>query len=373
MSSPSSDHATPAGASGGAPKPTPEYLAEDISSISRIGMITAFAVAFAVVSLRFYARAAMMGSFGLDDWLMVVTTVFAATTLAMCMLVLHYGAGRHIASIPPSQLAVLYKHLVGLQLIYHLGLYVLRVSGLAFYARLWKNADRSRTHMMMGFIFVTVVATAQSLILGLQCIPLKALWKDGPGRCLTQYSVFISTAAMTIVCDSLVLLIPLRIIWHLKMTVRRKVALGVVLLLGVLAVLMSVVRIIAMVPAVTRDDPTWYYASVLFWSSVEMSSAMVALSAPALKPLFGTLISGTTQGTRNHSSYRCRKGQSGLTGLRSTSFNPKSLGSAKGTSHHRTAGDVSAENTINEDAYHPDEEAGGIRKTVEVKIEVRDS
>ena len=75
MSSPSSDHATPAGASGGAPKPTPEYLAEDISSISRIGMITAFAVAFAVVSLRFYARAAMMGSFGLDDWLMVVTTV----------------------------------------------------------------------------------------------------------------------------------------------------------------------------------------------------------------------------------------------------------------------------------------------------------
>lgn len=154
--------------------------------------------------------------------------------MALCLLCVRYGAGIHMAALEPPELVRLIRHVVALQLIYHIGLWVLRMSGLAFYARLWKNADRSRSHMMMASAFVTAVAVAQILILALQCIPLKALWRDGPGQCMTQYAVFISTASMTIVCDSLVLLIPLRIIWHLKMTLRRKIALALVLLFGAL-------------------------------------------------------------------------------------------------------------------------------------------
>lgn len=161
--------------------------------------------------------------------------VVSVGTLAMCIRVIDLGAGRHIEAItPPAALVKMYQHLVGLQIIYHINLGLCRVSGVAFYARLCKNAGRSGLYMWIAFAFVTAVAVTQILILGLQCIPLKALWRDGPGKCMTQYSVFISTAAMTIICDSLVLMIPLRIIWGLKMNLRRKIALGVVLLIGVL-------------------------------------------------------------------------------------------------------------------------------------------
>lgn len=130
------------------------------------------------------------------------------------------------------------------------------------------------------------------------------------------------------------------------------------------------VRIIQMVPAVTRDDPTWYYAPVIFWSSMEMTAAMIALSAPALKPLFGRWIQGTTHGSRDPSSFQRGKSGSGLSGLRNSSYHLKSFGSAKPPSHDRITDNGSIEKIIGEDITHSLDE-GGIRKTVEVRVKVR--
>jgi hypothetical protein len=128
------------------------------------------------------------------------------------------------------------KHLVALQLVYHANLWMVRISGLAFYARVCNNAPAFRFHMWIAFAFVTAVFIAQFLILALQCIPLKALWGDGTGTCLPIRATFISTATMTIVCDALVLLIPFRVIWGLQTNLRRKFILAFVLLFGVLYV-----------------------------------------------------------------------------------------------------------------------------------------
>jgi hypothetical protein len=128
------------------------------------------------------------------------------------------------------------KHLVALQLVYHANLWLVRISGLAFYARVCNNAPAFRFHMWIAFGFVTAVFICQFLILALQCIPLKSLWGDGPGKCLSIRATFISTATMTIVCDALVLLIPFRVIWGLQTDLRRKLILAFVLLFGVLYV-----------------------------------------------------------------------------------------------------------------------------------------
>ncbi len=154
--------------------------------------------------------------------------------MALCLRIIDLGCGLHIWAIPPPQLVLMFKHLVALQLIYTTALWLCRISGLAFYARLCKDVTRFRMHMWAASIFVTSVFITQFLVLALQCIPLKALWGDGPGKCMTTRAAFISTAAMTIVCDSLILLIPIRIIWDLKMNRRRKILLALTLLVGVL-------------------------------------------------------------------------------------------------------------------------------------------
>ena len=154
----------------------------------------------------------------------------------LCLKVIALGAGLHTFAFTPAMLVPFLKHLVALQLVYHATLWMVRISGLAFYARVCNNAPAFRFHMWIAFGFVTVVFLAQFLILALQCIPLKAVWGDGPGTCLPIRTTFISTAAMTIVCDALVLLIPLRVIWVLQTDLRRKFILAFVLLFGVLYV-----------------------------------------------------------------------------------------------------------------------------------------
>jgi hypothetical protein len=93
--------------------------------------------------------------------------------------------------------------------------------------------------MWLASIFVTAVFVTQFLILALQCIPIQALWHDGPSQCMTTCASFIFTGAMTITCDSIILLIPVRIIWDLKMKRRRKMLLALTLLIGVLYMLCS--------------------------------------------------------------------------------------------------------------------------------------
>lgn len=153
--------------------------------------------------------------------------------MALSFQVLRYGAGRHIYALEPAGMVKLFKWLVAAQLVYMLCLWLCRLSGLAFYARL-NQMPRFKLYLRISFAFVTAVFIAQVLIIALQCIPLAALWGEAKGKCLGSKAVFISTATMTIICDSLILLLPCNIIYTLKASLSRKIALAVVLCFGVL-------------------------------------------------------------------------------------------------------------------------------------------
>ena len=47
-----------------------------------------------------------------------------------------------------------------------------------------------------------------------------------------------------------------------------------------------------MIPAITKEDATWYFSVVMVWSDTEISTAIIALSLPALKGLFGLKFGG---------------------------------------------------------------------------------
>jgi hypothetical protein len=146
-------------------------------------------------------------------------------------MVIHYGSGQHLAALMgnPETLVHMYKWLVGAQLVYTFNLWLCRISGLAFYARL-----NPMPRFRISFAFVTAVYVAQTLIIALQCVPLAALRGGAEGKCMGSKTVFISTSRLTIVCDSLVLLLPMNIIFSLHAKFMRKLALGLVLCVGVL-------------------------------------------------------------------------------------------------------------------------------------------
>ncbi|KAL2787918.1 hypothetical protein BJX66DRAFT_340773 [Aspergillus keveii] len=318
----------------------PEFLAEDRRPQTIIGMAVATGVAGVVVLTRVYARWRHIQKFGLDDALICAAMAINIVLLAVMLQVLRYGAGRHLAAIEPTNAPPLYKWLVAGQLIYMFNLYICRLSGLAFYARL-NSMPQYVFYLRLSFGFITAVYICQTLIIALQCMPLSALWDPAvTGRCISTMVVNYVTASMTIVCDSIVLLLPMNIIWTLKAKLARKIALGVVLCFGVFAVVTSICRLLAMLPVVNKpEDATWYFSVVLGWSSGEISAAIIALSLPALKALFGSALKNKSSASDSNSNPNSRsQGASGDGGGSDVPMN--ATGRKTGSSGNRVYGDV---------------------------------
>ncbi|KAJ5449455.1 uncharacterized protein N7458_005904 [Penicillium daleae] len=142
-------------------------------------------------------------------------------------------------------------------------------------------------YLRLSFASITAVYISQTLIIALRCIPLAALWGAVEGKCMGSKIVFISTGALTIACDSLIFLLPVKIVMSLQAKLARKFALLGILCFGVFT---SILRMISMIVSVEHeDDATWYFSPVIAWTGAEISAAIIALSLPALRAVFGFL------------------------------------------------------------------------------------
>lgn len=59
-----------------------------------------------------------------------------------------------------------------------------------------------RTYLWISSALISAVCITQVLIIALQCIPLAALWGGAKGKCMGSEVVFLTTAIMTVACDS---------------------------------------------------------------------------------------------------------------------------------------------------------------------------
>ncbi|OQE33027.1 hypothetical protein PENFLA_c001G07266 [Penicillium flavigenum] len=260
---------------------SPEYssafLAEDRCQSAIVGMVVVTTLSFIVVVVRLYVRGWLIHELGWDDLTIVIAQLASWIVLGLSLMVIHYGSGQHLAAFmsDPGALVHIYKWLVGAQLVYMFNMWLCRISGMAFYARL-NQMPRFTLNIHISFAFVTVVYVAQTLIVALQCVPLAALWGGAEGRCMGSGFVFISTSVLTIICDSLVLCV------------------------GVFAAVTSILRMVSMIVALQHpDEATWCFSVVMVWSTTEISTATIALSLPALRALFA--VWSINRSTMHHS------------------------------------------------------------------------
>lgn len=128
----------------------------------------------------------------------------------------------------------MYKLFIPGQFIYFMGLWICRVSGIAFYARL-NPLPWFRRWLIVSFVFVTAIWIAQALLVLLQCIPLKGLWDENvQAKCMSTAAFSIATAVLTIVCDTLILLLPMDIVRQLQISLPKKLSLLACFCIGIL-------------------------------------------------------------------------------------------------------------------------------------------
>ncbi|KAJ5306330.1 hypothetical protein PENANT_c017G02184 [Penicillium antarcticum] len=267
-------------------------MIDDHHQTTALGIVVAFPILGGIaVFLRLWSRWLSRSALTSDDHFIIAGYVLAVSQSVTSWYYIKTNyVGIHIWDVPKD-----YNPRPGLvwnfanQLIYNPALTLVKVSILLFLRRL---DPRSRLVKYLIWISMAVVVglfAAVLLVDIFQCHPVAYVYDQTipGGKCINQGAFYVSTAALNLSTDLMVLSIPIIITWRLQMPIRRKIAVCIILCLGGVATAIGVWRIIILANAficqTKKLDPT--YAVDFCSSAVEVNVAVVTACAPSLKAI----------------------------------------------------------------------------------------
>ena len=123
-----------------------------------------------------------------------------------------------------------------------------------------------------------------------QCVPVRVNWEGwtgnfGPHWCLNVNLLAYVAAGVSIGQDLIILLLPLPLLYKLKVPTRAKVAIMIMFSLGIFILITSCIRLRYFIMFARSTNPTWDYADALIWSGVEVAVSIIITSLPAIRVL----------------------------------------------------------------------------------------
>ncbi|EAW09939.1 putative integral membrane protein [Aspergillus clavatus NRRL 1] len=248
-------------------------------------------LSFIAVCLRCFVRLRLVKAFGWDDALMV---------FAMCLNILFalcgiigsvYGMGRKFEHILPDldQLkTALFWWWLG-QISYVLTCVVAKISIALALLRL----TVTKMHTVLLWIVVgmsLIVGLVFFFVLTLECKPVSYFWTrfTTEGTCLSTDTIiniaYLYSVTATL-CDFILGLLPISLVWNLQMNRKSKVALAGILSMGCVASAAVIVRI-PYLPSYKEKEFLYATTDISIWSNVEASLGIMAGSLVTLRPLF---------------------------------------------------------------------------------------
>lgn len=170
------------------------------------------------------------------------------------------GMGRHLETLPDptnSALQILKWNTI-YQILNVSGALITKVSIGLFLLRL---KDSRKLKLALGGVLVplAIVTLVLCFIVGLQCIPLKALWTPTiKGKCMNQETplkVSYVQSGFAIITDLFLSGSPIAILWKVQINLKKKVAICALMSLGLMATVANALRNV-FIPNLTAKDET---------------------------------------------------------------------------------------------------------------------
>ena len=241
-------------------------------------------------------------TFTSDDALCVCAWALAVVNAGITYryaLVRH--SGYHIWDVPERTIEVQVhsaKLTMAQQLSYNPSLCFVKASIIVFLMRLGDHRKFIRYSLIGFFIFNIGHMIAVFFGVLTQCLPIHMYW-DHPKTdqiidnkvvnpnytCFNTEAFTMSTASIAILTDILTLIIPIAMVWPLRLNWRKKLAVGCVLSLGWIVVIVALIRLKSFYDFfhVVNPDPT--YALGVTVSVVEVNIAIILSCGPAVNSM----------------------------------------------------------------------------------------
>ncbi|KLU92881.1 hypothetical protein MAPG_11826 [Magnaporthiopsis poae ATCC 64411] len=267
-------------------------LAPSVKVVNII-VITIVAV---VVALRIWVRATIVGRLMPDDILIIIAAIFQFVTSAMGILATNYGLGQHIWNLPGTVNAILAQASMicfVFNVFWSATVAITKLSILYSFLRIFELNTRLRKVLYIIGAVVTGHTIATIFATIFECTPVSTTWEvsvsiplKGSGHCIDMTAFVRASTAINIVTDFAVCLAPIPSFWKIQVSIRQRVGLIVLFLLGICACFSSIYRLV-IVWKIKMDTVDWLYilANVMNTAVAETCTGIICVSIPALKPL----------------------------------------------------------------------------------------
>lgn len=250
------------------------------------------AVAMALIFVRWIVRVRTVGFRGFqgDDYVSIGTLAFVLMDAATVTVATHKGQNVQIveADLPNLTQADIARLTYGSKVefsawcSYATLIYCLKFTMLFFYKRLTLGSFHAKlVKILFWVVGISYIANMMVIIFG--CFPTQMNWQVSPiapWKCTYRPQNFIGTAVFNIVTDSLLLAIPVPMLWKLKMPLRKKLVIGLILSSGLFVIATAIIRVVLAFASAPSA------ASINRWGVRETVIGCFTVNIPILRPMF---------------------------------------------------------------------------------------
>ncbi|KAG6023967.1 hypothetical protein E4U19_004021 [Claviceps sp. Clav32 group G5] len=259
-----------------------------------ITCVAMLATSWLAVGIRTFTRVFLMKSYQADDILMLIAQTIFTVTCSIQFEGVQSGIGRHNASFTNEDdlVAAIMWQALGVA-IYILNMMFIKLSIGVFLLRI-----ATQKPYIWAIRIVLVIITLWSIGLFiwnlLQCTPIEKQWdfRITDGQCAGASEVLTAAYAlsvMTIVTDWFFALIPIPMLWGVKMSTQAKTTVILILSLGIFASVATLIRFRFLTSIERTDDILFRATNASIWSLVEVGVAIIASSLATVRPLLRSL------------------------------------------------------------------------------------
>ncbi|ORY03759.1 hypothetical protein BCR34DRAFT_573318 [Clohesyomyces aquaticus] len=239
----------------------------------------------------------------LEDWCLTLSFLGLVVYSALISTVMDHDGGVHQWNLEaPTVHKILYYFYVE-SIVYGPVICCTKFSILLMYLRLL-IPQRWSPLWTAVHVFIYICAlfyTGLTLTKIFQCHPIERTWdKSIPGKCINTPVLLQVSGLFNTITDALILLVPIRAVWDLKMTIKKKVAVCAVFGIGCIAPIFSVIGFIYRYRVAKSLDLSYNNPLMLLWATAEITTGIICACLPTLPTLFRRRHKNTTL-TSSHS------------------------------------------------------------------------
>ncbi|MCJ1382559.1 hypothetical protein MMC17_005672 [Xylographa soralifera] len=249
------------------------------------------------VGLRLYTRPLLKLRFEADDWCIIAALVllFTAQGLEYAAVVL----SRQVTSLLDPKMSTFLFYLYVYGIFYYPAIAMTNISILCLYRRIFTTPYFRK--LSLGLIFTNVIWVIPATIVEIFiCTPVRSFWDFSvQGSCIFFSTFWIVICTVELVLDVAILILPIGEISHLQLSLRKKLLLSLIFLLGGFVIITGIVRIIQCYESGLSDINLIQDA---IWLNIHLSTAIICACLPTYRPLLTSALSALSTLRKSYAS-----------------------------------------------------------------------